>query len=151
MTLDEKFMRAALREAKKAADIDEVPVGAVVVRDGKIIARAHNVRETKKIPTGHAELIAMEKAAKRLGGWRLVGCTLYVTLEPCPMCAGCAINARLPRLVFGAYDGKAGALCSIYNLNEGKLNHTMEVHGGILREECASILSNFFKQKRKSK
>ena len=149
MTPDEKYMRAALREAQKAADIDEVPVGAVVVRDGKIIARAHNMRETKKLPTGHAELIAMEKAAKKLGGWRLIGCTLYVTLEPCPMCAGCAINARLPRLVFGAYDGKAGAFGSVYDLNEGKLNHTIEAEGGVLQDECAAMLSDFFKKKRK--
>lgn len=145
---DEKFMRAALREANKAALKDEVPVGAVVVRDGKIIARAHNVRETKKLPTGHAELLAMEKAAKKLGGWRLVGCTLYVTLEPCPMCAGCAVNARLPRLVYGAKDPKAGAFGSVYDLNEGKLNHTIEIQSGVLESECASVLSSFFKNKR---
>ena len=153
MTLknDEYFMARAIAQAKKALAYDEVPVGAVVVREGKIIARAHNLRETKKMPTAHAELLAMEKAAKKLGGWRLIGCTLYVTLEPCPMCAGTAVNARIPRIVFGAYDQKAGAMGSVYTLQEGKLNHTPEVLGGILAQECAELLSGYFKQKRGGK
>ena len=153
MTLknDEYFMARAIAQAKKALAYDEVPVGAVVVREGKIIARAHNLRETKKMPTAHAELLAMEKAAKNLGGWRLIGCTLYVTLEPCPMCAGTAVNARIPRIVFGAYDQKAGAMGSVYTLQEGKLNHTPEVLGGILAQECAELLSGYFKQKRGGK
>ena len=153
MTLknDEYFMAHAIAQAKKALAYDEVPVGAVVVREGKIIARAHNLRETKKMPTAHAELLAMEKAAKKLGGWRLIGCTLYVTLEPCPMCAGTAVNARIPRIVFGAYDQKAGAMGSVYTLQEGKLNHTPEVLGGILAQECAELLSGYFKQKRGGK
>ena len=153
MTLknDEYFMARAIAQAKKALAYDEVPVGAVVVREGKIIARAHNLRETKKMPTAHAELLAMEKAAKKLGGWRLIGCTLYVTLEPCPMCAGTAVNARIPRIVFGAYDQKAGAMGSVYTLQEGKLNHTPEVLGGILAQECAKLLSGYFKQKRGGK
>ena len=153
MTLknDEYFMARAIAQAKKALAYDEVPVGAVVVREGKIIARAHNLRETKKMPTAHAELLAMEKAAKKLGGWRLIGCTLYVTLEPCPMCAGTAVNARIPRIVFGAYDQKAGAMGSVYTLQEGKLNHTPEVLGGILAQEYAELLSGYFKQKRGGK
>ena len=153
MTLknDEYFMARAIAQVKKALAYDEVPVGAVVVREGKIIARAHNLRETKKMPTAHAELLAMEKAAKKLGGWRLIGCTLYVTLEPCPMCAGTAVNARIPRIVFGAYDQKAGAMGSVYTLQEGKLNHTPEVLGGILAQECAELLSGYFKQKRGGK
>ena len=145
MTLknDEYFMARAIAQAKKALAYDEVPGGAVVVREGKIIARAHNLRETRKMPTAHAELLAMEKAAKKLGGWRLIGCTLYVTLEPCPMCAGTAVNARIPRIVFGAYDQKAGAMGSVYTLQEGKLNHTPEVLGGVLAQECAELLSGF--------
>lgn len=146
---DEYYMREALKEAQKAAKKDEVPVGAVVVRNGKIIARAHNLRERKKFPDAHAEHIAMHKAARKIGGWRLLECTLYVTLEPCPMCAGMAINSRIPRVVFGAYDKKAGALGSLYNLNEGKLNHSFDCTGGILEEECARILKDYFKKKRR--
>ena len=145
---DEDFMKLALLEAKKAEKKDEVPVGAIVVRDGKIISRAHNLRENKKDPSAHAEFIAMTKAAKKIGGWRLLGCTLYVTLEPCPMCAGLIINSRIPRVVFGAYDKKAGALGSVYNLNEGKLNHTCQVTGGVLQEECSTALKDYFRKKR---
>ena len=151
MTTDEKFMQEALKEAARAAKKDEVPVGAVIVRDGKIIARAHNLRETKRRPDAHAEHIAMCRAARKLRGWRLIGCTLYVTLEPCPMCAGLAVNSRIPRVVFGAYDKKAGALGSLYDLNEGKLNHTFECVGGILEEECAQVLKNYFRKKREMK
>lgn len=146
--LHERMMKKALLLAGKAAGMDEVPVGAVIVRDGRIIARAYNQRETKKSPTAHAELLAIEKAAKKLGGWRLPGCTLYVTLEPCPMCAGAIVNARIPTVVFGAPDPKAGALGSVYDLAQGKLNHTPEVISGVLQKECGAILSDYFKEKR---
>jgi tRNA(adenine34) deaminase len=145
----EKMMRKALRLAGKAAEKDEVPVGALVVQDGRIIARAYNQRESKKSPTAHAELLAIEKAAKKLGGWRLPRCTLYVTLEPCPMCAGAIVNARIEKVVYGAPDPKAGALGSVYDLAQGKLNHTPEVISGVLQEECGQILSDYFKKKRK--
>lgn len=146
---DEHFMREALKEAERARRRDEVPVGAVVVREGRVIARAHNLREHKKDPSAHAEFIAMTRAARRLKGWRLVGCTLYVTLEPCPMCAGLIINSRIPRVVFGAYDKKAGALGSVYDLNEGRLNHRCELTGGVLEEECSDILKYYFREKRR--
>lgn len=144
-------MKEALKEAKKAQKKDEVPVGAVVVKDGRIIARSHNLREHKKDPSAHAEFMAIQKASKKLKGWRLIGCTLYVTLEPCPMCAGAIINARLPRLVFGASDKKAGAFGSLYDLNEGKLNHTLSITSGVLSDECSTILKDYFKQKRSKK
>ena len=146
---DEHFMREALKEAERARRRDEVPVGAVVVREGRVTARAHNLREHKKDPSAHAEFIAMTRAARRLKGWRLVGCTLYVTLEPCPMCAGLIINSRIPRVVFGAYDKKAGALGSVYDLNEGRLNHRCELTGGVLEEECSDILKYYFREKRR--
>lgn len=141
-------MAAAIDMAKKAAAKDEVPVGAVMVQDGKILARACNLRETRRNPLAHAELLAIDKASKRLKGWRLPGCTLYVTLEPCPMCAGAIINARIDHVVFGAYDTKGGAMGSLYNLAEGKLNHTPQVLGGIMRDECAALLTAYFKAKR---
>lgn len=149
MDFDEEMMREALREAKKAAELDEVPVGAVIVKDGRIIARAGNRRETGKSPLAHAEILAIAAAAEALGGWRLIGCSLYVTLEPCAMCAGAMINARIPKVYFGAYDPKAGALGSVYNINEGKLNHTASVRGGILEEECSAVLKAYFQNKRK--
>ena len=142
------FMNIAIKEAQKAALKDEVPVGAVIVRDGKVIAKAGNSREKDKLPSSHAEFKAMMKAAKKLGGWRLVGCTLYVTLEPCAMCAGAIINSRLPRVVYGAYDKRFGALGSVYSLHEGKLNHIPEVKGGVLEDICARLLSEYFRQKR---
>lgn len=148
---DDFYMALALKEAAKAAKKDEVPVGAVIVRNNKVIARAHNLREHKKDPSAHAEFIAMVKAAKKLKGWRLTGCTLYVTLEPCPMCAGLIINSRLPRLVFGASDSKSGALGSVYDLNSGKLNHTCSVTKGVMQEECSTILKEYFKAKREQK
>ena len=151
MTIDEKFMKKALAQAKRAEAIDEVPVGAVVVYEGRIIARGHNLRETKGDPTAHAELLAVVKAAKKVGNWRLIGCTLYVTLEPCPMCAGALINSRISRVVYGAADPKAGALGSLYNLNEGRLNHTFEATGGVLSEECSRILKEYFTEKRRNK
>ncbi len=146
---DEAWMECAICEALHAEAIDEVPIGAVIVRDGEIIARAYNTRETEKSPLAHAEISAIARAAQVVGGWRLLGCTLYVTLEPCPMCAGAIINARIPRVVFGAYDKKAGALGTLYNLAEGKLNHTPQVLGGVLEQKCAALLSGYFKQKRK--
>ncbi len=142
-------MREALRLAQHAARRDEVPVGAVVVKDGKIIARGYNLREHRRSPLAHAEILAIAKAAKRLGGWRLSGCTLYVTLEPCPMCAGAIVNARVDEVVFGAYDPKAGAMGTLYNLAVGRLNHTPRVTGGVLREECAAVLKEYFSSKRK--
>ena len=141
-------MREAIAEAQLAAEIGEVPIGAVVVRDGKIIARAHNERETGKDATRHAEIIAIERACAALGGWRLIGCDLYVTLEPCPMCAGAAVNARIVRVVYGASDLRAGAFGSIINLNDYPLNHKPEVLGGVLRDECVGMLSDYFKAKR---
>ncbi len=149
MNEHEKYMREALRLAKRAARRDEVPVGALVVNNGKIIAKGYNLRETKHSPLAHAEIIAIHKAARRLGGWRLSGCTLYVTLEPCPMCAGAIVNARVDEVVFGAYDPKAGALGSVYNLAEGKLNHTPRVTDGVLEAECGALLRRYFADKRK--
>lgn len=149
MNFHEEMMAEALKEASRAAAMDEVPVGAVIVRDGKILARACNLRETDKSPLAHAEILAISQAAEILGGWRLIGCSLYVTLEPCTMCAGAIINARIPEVYFGAYDPKAGAFGSVYDLNEGKLNHRALVQGGILQEECGGVLKAYFQNKRK--
>ena len=141
-------MSEAIRMARKAQQANEVPVGAVIVFEGKIIAKAYNRRETRRDPLAHAELLAIRRAAKKRGGWRLSGCTLFVTLEPCPMCAGAIVNARIDEVVFGAYDPKAGAMGTLYNLAEGKLNHTPRITGGVLEDECAAILKNYFKKKR---
>ena len=149
MINDEFFMREAIAEAQLAAEIGEVPIGAVVVRDGKIIARAHNERETGKDATRHAEIIAIERACAALGGWRLIGCDLYVTLEPCPMCAGAAVNARIVRVVYGASDLRAGAFGSIINLNDYPLNHKPEIVRGVLADECLAPIQAFFKERRK--
>ena len=149
MINDEIFMRAAIEEAKIAASIGEVPIGAVVVRNGEIIARAHNERETGKDATRHAEIIAIERACAALGGWRLIGCDLYVTLEPCPMCAGAAVNARIVRVVYGASDLRAGAFGSIINLNDYPLNHKPEIVRGVLAAECLAPIQAFFKERRK--
>ncbi|MEG0835346.1 MAG: tRNA adenosine(34) deaminase TadA [Christensenellaceae bacterium] len=149
MMYDETYMRQAIEQAKQAELIDEVPIGAVIIHNGSVIASAYNTRETTKNPLHHAEILAIHQAAKALGAWRLLDCTLYVTLEPCPMCAGAIINARIPIVVFGAYDKKAGAFGTLYDLSEGKLNHTPQIFGGILEDECASLLSNYFKKKRK--
>jgi len=146
---DEIYMSLAMEQAGFAYDMDEVPVGAIIIKDGNVIARAHNMRETIKSPVAHAEIEAIMQAAGEVGGWRLDGCTLYVTLEPCPMCAGAIINARIPRVVFGAYDPKAGAMGTLYDLAEGKLNHKPEVTGGVMKEECGQILSRYFKEKRR--
>ena len=145
---DEYFMREAMRLAREAAERDEVPVGAIAVRDGKIIARASNTREESKCATHHAELLAIEAACRALGGWRLPGVTLYVTMEPCCMCAGAIINARIPRVVFGAPDLRFGAFGSLINLAEVPLNHKPEITGGVLGEECAAILTDYFRAQR---
>lgn len=146
---DEKYMEEAIKQARLAADIDEVPVGAVAVRDGEIIAAAFNTRETSKCATHHAEILAIEGACKTLGGWRLPGVTLYVTMEPCAMCAGAIVNSRIERVVYGAKDFRFGAFGSALNLNDAGLNHIPEVVGGVLGEECADILTSYFKNKRK--
>ena len=149
MTADEKFMKAALLEAKKAAAEDEVPVGAVVVKDQKIIARAHNKKEKNGCAVDHAEILAIRKATKKVGNWWLEGCTLYVTLEPCAMCAGAIVNSRLDRVVYGAKDPRFGFLGSLTTLDEDyPLNHTFQKETGVLKEECAAVLTSFFAAKR---
>lgn len=145
--MDEEYMRIALSLAEKARDEDEVPVGAIIVRNGEIISQAYNTREYGKNALYHAEIKAIDQACKVLGGWRLVGCTMYVTLEPCPMCAGAIINARIERVVFGASDHKAGAFGTMINLLDYPL-FKPQVVSGILKDECASILTEFFKKKR---
>lgn len=146
--METEFMRAALREAQKAADIGETPIGAVIVRGGKIIARAHNKREIKKNALMHAEIIAIDKACRKLGGWRLPGCDIYVTLEPCPMCMGAIIQARIENLYFGAYDAKSGCAGSVCDLS-ALLPHKVNAMGGIMREDCENIIKSFFKNLRK--
>lgn len=145
---DNYFMQAALEEAKKCALLDEVPVGAVVVRDNKIIAAAGNGRETYKDATYHAETEAIRLACRALGGWRLVGCELFVTLEPCIMCAGAIINARVPTVIIGAGDPKAGAFGSFTDINALAVNHHPELVFGVMEEECAELLRKFFREKR---
>ena len=149
--MDERFMREALEEAKKAAAAGEVPVGAVVVKNGAVIARAYNEREKSKDVSAHAELTAMRRAAAVTGDRRLSDCTLYVTLEPCPMCAGAVLAARVGRVVFGAYDPAAGALGSVLNLPRYPLGHDPAVTGGVLADDCAALLSDFFRRRRTSK
>ncbi|MBQ2875666.1 MAG: tRNA adenosine(34) deaminase TadA [Clostridia bacterium] len=151
MPSDEYFMREAILEAKRAEEIDEVPIGAVAVRDGEIIARGFNTRETSRCATHHAELICINEACAALGGWRLPGVTLYVTLEPCAMCAGAIINARIPRVVYGASDHRFGALGSLVDLSKIPFNHIPEVEGGVLGEECSSLLTEYFRKKRTQK
>ncbi|MBF0197636.1 MAG: nucleoside deaminase, partial [Planctomycetes bacterium] len=147
----EAFMREALIEAEKAYSADEVPVGAVVVHEGKIVSRAYNTREKDQDPSAHAEHSAIVQASKALGTWRLNHCTLYVTLEPCPMCAGLIINSRIPEVYFGTPDRKAGACKSLFNLLEDpRLNHRSECHGPVLQSYCSSILSSFFQAKRRA-
>lgn len=147
----EAYMREALRQARRAADRGEVPVGAVVVRDGTIIARAYNTRETGKNALHHAELKAIDRACKKLGGWRLPRCELYVTLEPCPMCAGAVINSRMEAVYFGARDKKAGAFGTCFDMNSFGLNHKPAVFAGVLENECSSLLSDFFSELRRRK
>ena len=145
---DEDYMRMAIELAREAEKIDEVPVGALVVRDGVIIAKAFNTRESSKCATHHAELLAIEEACRVLDGWRLPGVTLYVTMEPCAMCAGAIINARVPRVVYGCPDLRFGAFGSLIDLSAVGLNHKPEVVGGVLGEECRELLSSYFKRKR---
>ena len=159
---DEDYMRMALDEARRAAEMDEVPIGAIVVyapvdpatrrptAEPRVVARACNLRETTRDPAGHAEFLAMKQAAEELDAWRLPGCTVYVTLEPCIMCAGLMHQARIDRCVYGASDKKAGALGTLYSVNaDERLNHTFEAVPGVLEEECAALLKDFFKSKRK--
>ncbi len=149
---DQFFMQAALAEAAVAEGLAEVPIGAVVVLDGQIIGRGHNLRETSNDPTTHAEIIAIRQAAEQLNSWRLLDCTLYVTLEPCVMCMGAIILARIPDLVFGCRDPKVGAVGSIYNFaTDERFNHQVQVREGVLRDECSAQLSNFFRQLRAQK
>lgn len=148
--MNNKFLEEALLEAEKAAKAGEVPVGAVVVKDGKIIGRAHNKTEETHDPTAHAEILAIKEAAKDLDSWRLDDCDLYVTLEPCPMCAGAIINSRIKRVYFGAYDTRGGAASneSVVNLFNLPFNSTPETYGGVCEKECAKLLTDFFKKQR---
>ena len=146
--VDERFMRLALDEARLALDKNETPVGAVIVREGRVISRGHNLRESEKNALSHAEIIAINAACRELLSWRLSGCTIYVTLEPCPMCAGAIINARLDRVVFGARDSKAGCMGSLIDLTKVQFNHTMPVLEGVLKEESGSLLREFFSRLR---
>lgn len=148
--MDSLYMKKALELAKKAYDMGEAPIGAVVVKKstGQIVGEGYNRRETDRSPLAHAEIIAIEEAAKTLGGWRLIDCELYVTLEPCPMCAGAIINSRIERVIYGAEDKKAGSLSSVINLFELPYNHKPQITSGVLQEECSQILSDFFKELR---
>ena len=150
--MEKKFMKEAIKEAKKAYQKLEIPVGAVIVKDGKIISRGHNLKETKADTTKHAEIIAIQKASKKLNAWRLIDCEMYVTLEPCAMCAGAIINSRIKKVYIGTMDEKTGAVGSVLNLFEDfTFNHKVEVEKGILQEECKNMLKQFFKELRKSK
>lgn len=143
-------MLEALKQAKLAAELGEVPVGAVIVKDKEIIAVGKNERETKQNALSHAEIEAINMACEKMGSWRLDGCEMYVTLEPCPMCAGAIINSRIKTLIFGAYDSKMGSIDSVINLCDYPYNHKVEVYGGIMEDECLSVLKNFFKELRKA-
>jgi tRNA(adenine34) deaminase len=150
--MNEYFMNKALEEAKKAYDIGEIPVGAIIVKEGKLIGRGFNQKEATRDATMHAEMVAIREACAHLNSWRLTGCTLFVTLEPCAMCAGALVNARIDHLVIGTKDPKTGACGSIFDIvNEPKLNHQITVETGILEEECSQMLKDFFKELRKNK
>ena len=150
MEKDIEFMKLALEQAKIAYKKDEVPIGAVIVCNDKVVAKGFNIREKRNDPTGHAEIVAIKKACKKRRSWRLEDCTIYVTVEPCSMCAGALLWTRIRRIVFGAFDAKGGALGSSYNLFEQKnLNHKAEITSGVLEEECSKIMKDFFKTKRK--
>jgi tRNA(adenine34) deaminase len=147
--LDEHFMRMALREARLALEHEDVPIGAVLVHDGEIVGAGHNERELRQDPTAHAEVIALREGARALGSWRLLDCVLYVTLEPCAMCAGAIVLGRVPRVLYGASDPKAGAAGSVLDvLAEPRLNHRPQVQGGLLGEECGELLRDFFSSRR---
>ncbi|MBQ9984263.1 MAG: tRNA adenosine(34) deaminase TadA [Lachnospiraceae bacterium] len=152
MTKDEKYMKEAMKQAKKAAMVGDVPIGCVIVHEDKIIARGYNKRNAKKTTLAHAELLAIEKASKKLGDWRLEECTMYITLEPCQMCAGAIVQARIPRVVVGAMNKKAGCAGSVINLFQiPAFNHQVEFKNGVLEEECSVMLSEFFKELRRSR
>lgn len=149
---DIKFMREAIKQARKAYEIEEVPIGCVIVHEDKIIARAYNKRNTKKNTLAHAEMIAIEKACKKLGDWRIENCTMYITLEPCPMCAGAIVQARIPRVVIGTRNKKAGCAGSVLNLLQvQEFNHQVELTEGVLQEECSQLMKEFFQEMRKKK
>ena len=149
---DEKYMKQALKQAQKAYALNEVPIGCVIVYDNKIIARGYNKRNSVKSTLGHAELAAIKKAGRVLGDWRLEGCTMYITLEPCPMCAGAIVQARIPRVVIGSMNPKAGCAVSVINLLDMEgFNHRVEVEYNVLNEECSNMLKDFFRELRKSK
>ncbi|MCG8541792.1 MAG: tRNA adenosine(34) deaminase TadA [Clostridia bacterium] len=144
------YMKEALKEARKAFELGEIPIGAIIVRDNEIIARAYNLRESTKDPTAHAEILAIRRASEALGGWRLTGCDLYVTIEPCPMCAGAIVMARINRLFIGSMDPKAGSAGSLYNIvDDNRLNHRVKVIYNVLSSECSNIMKEFFKKLRK--
>lgn len=146
---DQKYMEMALSEARKAAELGEIPIGAVLVLDGEVIAKAHNMRETWQDATAHAETIVIREACKKLNRWRLTGATLYVTIEPCPMCAGAIVMSRISRLVYGSPDSKAGAAESLFNVvNNPALNHMVDVTAGVCSEECTQVMKDFFKKRR---
>lgn len=152
MTKDEKYMKEAIKQAKKAAEAGDVPIGCVIVKDDKILARGYNKRNAKKTTLAHAELLAIEKASRKTGDWRLEECTMYITLEPCQMCAGAIVQARIPRVVVGAMNKKAGCAGSVLNLFQVEaFNHQVEFEKGILEKECSAILSDFFKDLRVKK
>lgn len=152
MTSDESFMKQAVKQAKKAYDKLETPIGCVIVHEDKIIARGYNKRNMKKNTLAHAEILAINKASKVLGDWRLEDCTMYVTLEPCPMCAGAIVQARIPRVVIGSMNPKAGCAGSVLNLlQRDGLNHQVEVTKGVLAEECSGLMTSFFRELRKKK
>ena len=152
MTLDEKFMKAAIREARKAYALDEVPIGCVIVLDDKIIARGYNRRNTEGNTLAHAEISAIRKASKKLGDWRLEDCTMYVTLEPCQMCAGAIVQSRMKRVVIASMNPKAGCAGSVLNLLQmAEFNHQVEIEKGVLNEECSTMLSDFFRELRERK
>lgn len=152
MNEHERYMKAALRQANKAEALNEVPVGAVIVKDGRILARGYNRRQTRQNALEHAEIMAITSACRKLNSWRLEDCTLYVTLEPCPMCAGAIVQSRIPHVVFGAYDPKGGAVCSCTSLLDvPQWNHHPQWEGGILEEDCAIKLKDFFRKRRLEK
>ena len=146
--MNENFMKEALKEAKKAYKKDEIPVGCVIVKNNKVIAKSHNLKETKKLATAHAEILAIEKAEKKLGEWRLTDCEMYITLEPCTMCMGAIILSRIKKIYIGTMDEKTGACGSFIDLQEYKYNHKVEIETGLLKEECEKIIKDFFKKLR---
>ena len=150
--MDEKYMQLAIEEAKKAEAMGEVPIGAIIVYEGEVIGRGHNLRETTQNATTHAEMLAIQEACNKVGSWRLEDTTMYVTLEPCPMCAGAILQSRIPRVIYGARDSKAGCVDSLYHLlQDSRFNHTCEVTEGILAEACGKLLTNFFRELRAKK